>query len=345
MKAELKDKYVIASQEALVYYDQGGYGQIDKNNHQLRLKIEEALYLMARGKLQVTGWSFDSLLTFMSETSPDFLRQYIVYRDLRERGFVVTPGPHDYRVFPRGKRPGTGESKQLVRILSERNNVDILTILHEAKTAENMRKQFILAVVDDEHELTYYEIRINNFESIHTDIDTIPYIQATLAGVPAYVIDNGNGDIKKLNEMWYGKMLDDKRLFLTPLEISYLLELNKIKLIPDIQKSEYTDLALKYDPEFNSKMVVYQYLRNKGYLPRTGYKYGHFLRVYTKNKKHSEMLVHIFTQENNVSMSLISRSVRLAHSVKKKMLFACISNTDNNTDNNILFIEFTRIKL
>jgi len=38
-------------------------------------------------------------------------------------------------------------------------------------------------------------------------------------------------------------------------------------------------------------------------------------------------------------MSAVSRSVRLAHSVKKKMLFACIYNTD------IRYVEFARIKL
>ena len=38
-------------------------------------------------------------------------------------------------------------------------------------------------------------------------------------------------------------------------------------------------------------------------------------------------------------MSVISRSVRLAHSVKKKMLFACMENDE------VVFIEFARMKL
>jgi tRNA-intron endonuclease len=38
-------------------------------------------------------------------------------------------------------------------------------------------------------------------------------------------------------------------------------------------------------------------------------------------------------------MNLISRSVRLAHSVKKKMLFACVYAES------IQYIEFGRIKL
>ena len=51
------------------------------------------------------------------------------------------------------------------------------------------------------------------------------------------------------------------------------------------------------------------------------------------------MLVHAVPSRTSTPMSAVSRSVRLAHSVKKKMLFACIYNSD------IGYIEFARIKL
>ena len=40
-----------------------------------------------------------------------------VDRDLRERGYVVQTGPHDFRGFRRGEKTGTGESLYLVRVL------------------------------------------------------------------------------------------------------------------------------------------------------------------------------------------------------------------------------------
>jgi tRNA-intron endonuclease len=51
------------------------------------------------------------------------------------------------------------------------------------------------------------------------------------------------------------------------------------------------------------------------------------------------MLVHAVAAEDKVPMSSISRSVRLAHSVKKKMLFAAQDTTG------IQYVEFARIKL
>ena len=50
------------------------------------------------------------------------------------------------------------------------------------------------------------------------------------------------------------------------------------------------------------------------------------------------MLVHAIEKEADFPMSVISRSVRMAHSVKKKMLFGCVST-------GIQFVEFARIKL
>ena len=101
----------------------------------------------------------------------------------------------------------------------------------------------------------------------------------------------------------------------------------------------FRDAAASADAEFAEKSSVYNDLRGKGYVPRTGYKFGHHLRVYSGKKLHSEMLVHAIDSLTSLPMSTISRSVRLAHSVKKKMLFGCVNSTG------IQYVEFARIKL
>ncbi|MDU9376791.1 hypothetical protein McpSp1_14190 [Methanocorpusculaceae archaeon Sp1] len=340
MKAEFDGTRVEAPQEAAVFYEQSGYGRIEKTG-KLRLAVEEALYLIARGKIEIDGWSFDHLLS-ANAANHGFLRSFIVYRDIRERGYVVTTGPQDYRIFPRGQRPGHGQSKYLLRVLSERDMVDLSVVLREAQAASNMRKQFLLAVVDDEHELTYYEIRISKpaaKEESSCRVDDLPPASAIFAGAPAYVVEDGSGITETLKKFWCGTMLDASRLFLAPAEVCWLLEIGKLSLSPEMTAAEYEKHASAYDPEFTDKMIVYRHLRNIGYSPRTGYKYGHHFRVYTEEGKHSEMLVHACPHDLTMPMSLISRSVRLAHSVKKKMLFAVIDDAD------MVFIEFARMKL
>ena len=99
------------------------------------------------------------------------------------------------------------------------------------------------------------------------------------------------------------------------------------------------DAVAEVDIEIREKERVFSDLRDKGYIPRTGYKFGHHFRVYSGKKSHSEMLVHAVPAGTSTPMSAVSRSVRLAHSVKKKMLFACVHNTG------IRYVEFGRIKL
>ena len=74
------------------------------------------------------------------------MRSFLVYRDLRERGYVVQAGPHDFRVFRRGEKPGKGESVYLVRVLSERDPIRFGKLIEEVIASKNMRKQYVLAL-------------------------------------------------------------------------------------------------------------------------------------------------------------------------------------------------------
>jgi tRNA-intron endonuclease len=106
-----------------------------------------------------------------------------------------------------------------------------------------------------------------------------------------------------------------------------------------ISKDEYFSLACETDKELSGKDKVYTELRAHNFTPRTGYKFGHHFRVYCGKNIHSDMLVHAVEKEAPLQMSVISRSVRMAHSVKKKMLFGAVHT------NGIQFVEFARIKL
>jgi ABC-type oligopeptide transport system ATPase subunit len=106
-----------------------------------------------------------------------------------------------------------------------------------------------------------------------------------------------------------------------------------------VSPGAFSSIASDGDPDFVIKSTVYHDLRTKGYTPRTGYKFGHHFRVYTGSRPHSEMLIHAVGSDASLPMNSISRSVRLAHSVKKKMLFGCVHSTG------IHYLEFARVKL
>jgi tRNA-intron endonuclease len=335
MKARFDGTRVLLGPEGRVLYDQSGYGRPEKAG--LRLAPEEAAYLVHRGKIDIPGYDFDRILSLFAE-KPDFLRNFLVYRDIRERGYAVQTGPHDFRVFRRGQRPGSGQSQYLVRVLSERDLIDFDVLISEATASAHMRKQHVLAVVDDENELTYYEIKIPTLAPAAGNAE-FPYLEGLLVGKAA-IVRPADMDAPELES--FGMRLDENRLVLSPLEILHLTGTGMLTLHKDgdIQDpEEYATAVAGQDVELQEKRRVYEDLREKGYIPRTGYKFGHHFRVYSGKKPHSEMLVHAIAHGTCLPMSTISRSVRLAHSVKKKMLFGCEYSTK------IQYIEFARVKL
>ncbi|MDD1716227.1 MAG: tRNA-intron lyase [Methanolinea sp.] len=335
VNAAFDGTWVRLGHEGKVLYDQSGYGRPEKNG--IRLAPEEAAYLVHRGRIAVPGYDFDRILAVFA-SKPNFFRCFLVYRDIRERGYVVQTGPHDFRVFRRGERPGKGQSQFMVRVISERDLIDFSVLIREAEASSNLRKQHILAVVDDENELTYYEVKLHTLAG-EKNGDPHVVLDADLVGKYAVVRtgaseEEGNGI--------FGIRLDAVRRVLSPLEILSLMRSGKLTLASEgqpVTADAYFDLISAGDPDLPGKLRVYEDLRNHGYVPRTGYKFGHHFRVYTGKKVHSEMLVQALSQGAALPMNSISRSVRLAHSVKKKMLFGCEHTSG------IQYVEFARIKL
>ena len=336
MKAIFDGTSVLTGKDGRVLYDQSGYGRPEGEG--IRLAPQETLYLLHRQKLEVPGYTFDSLLAEYADQR-NFLRSFLVYRDLRERGYVVQTGPHDFRVFRRGEKPGTGESLYLVRVLSERDPVRFAKLIEEVVTSRNMRKQYVLAVVDDEEELTYYEIKLQKLADADVSTQPIAKTDALLVGRSAMIRVPLQSDLERAG---FGKRLDDERLMIAPVELLYLMESGIVQAKRDgapLNTAEYFAYAAQSDPELAAKEKVYTELRRHDFTPRTGYKFGHHFRVYCGKNVHSDLLVHAVEKEAVMPISVVSRSVRMAHSVKKKMLFGCVHTTG------IQFVEFARIKL
>lgn len=333
MKAKFDGTHVRLGPEGRILYEQSGYGRPEGNG--LRLSPEEALYLVHRGRIEVEGHTFDTLLAALASRS-NRMRSFLVYRDIRERGYAIQSGPHDFRVFRRGQKPGGGPSQYSISVVSERDLVDFGRVIGEVSASKNIRKQHVLAAVDDENELTYYEVKIQEPGEVPGG-EPLPVLEGELVGRYAVVRTGG----QPLPGGW-GMQLDDLRLVLSPLEVLCMMKSGNLVLMDNGKPLDYENflqVARESDPEFSEKLAVYGDLRARGLVPKTGYKFGHHFRVYTGKKPHSEMLVQALPEAAALPMSSISRSVRLAHSVKKKMLFACVHS------GGIRYVEFARIKL
>ena len=83
-----------------------GFG--DKEDNDYLLETYEALYLLYLNKLVITNGRIDnfaSLLKHVLSIDKEIVTRFLVYRDLRSRGYVVKEGFGfvDFRVYERGE--------------------------------------------------------------------------------------------------------------------------------------------------------------------------------------------------------------------------------------------------
>lgn len=137
-----------------------------------------------------------------------------------------------------------------------------------------------------------------------------------------------------------GKLLSGGRLQLAPIEALYLLDIGKIRVFDKKigEELEFEDLSnklSKYDSDLMLKFLAYKDLKSRGLVVKTGLKYGAHFRVYERgegpNTGHSPYLIHVISEDTSLTTQELSRAVRLAHSVRKKMIFAVVDNEGDVT--------------
>jgi tRNA-intron endonuclease len=332
MPARLVEGKVIVDDRDLSnqIYSKGYYGSRLPDGR-LELDLVEATYLMEMGKLEVfrgkTRLRLGDFLRAGNGLIPNFEIKYLVYRDLRQRGYVVKPGvpPLDFRVFPRGSGPDTGPTKYWVLALSERSVFDLAELESHLSDTASVRKQLILAVVDEESDITFYRVSKasprGKLEEGFGDLKA----EALFMRDRAIILDPEKA--RKLYEAgFYGKMLGDK-LQLSLLETVYLAR-RGVLIVKRAQSGRRIGLktllreAETVQPDLEMRLRVYEDLKERGIIVKTGFKYGSHFRAYEGDpeRHHAKYLVHAMPREFRGMWPEISRAVRLAHGVRKEIL-------------------------
>lgn len=146
-------------------HQQSYFGE-QREDGKLALSPEEVLVLFERKRLQVLGadgeeLTFDTLVKHFSTQISDLWLKYIVYRDLRTRGYIVRRGMGDgidWRVYKRGAKKGLDEAKYLIFTVVEGKPLELRVLDKITKYSISSRKKLVLAVVDRLGEITYYSV-------------------------------------------------------------------------------------------------------------------------------------------------------------------------------------------
>ena len=116
---------------------------------------------------------------------------------------------------------------------------------------------------------------------------------------------------------------------LSLIEAYFLLNNNKITICDEknnknLTPEEFYELGKKLHHKFEEKYIIYKDLRDKGYVPRPGLKFGADFVVYKKGPglEHSPFIVHVRPHDSRISAIDMVRAGRLATSVRKKFVIA-----------------------
>ena len=337
--------------EAGTVYGRGFFGTVGSGG--LQLDRTESLYLLEMGRLEIRaerGRSIDwaELFRRALQAEPGFGIRYLVYRDLRQRGYVVRAGPAPvaFSVLPRGGILQKTPARFWVETVSERVPFDLHRIQGLAEKAQATKKQLLVGVVDEESDLTYYRIRRPNPTGALPALGSALRIPAVLGEDRVLVFDPAG--VESLGrQQAYGSRIGS-RLELSLLEAVYLLstgllELRDARSRRSVSLDRLERRARRLESGFDDRLSVYRALRERQLVVKTGFKYGAHFRAYPRNPEHAHAryLVHAVGERFLAPWSEIARGVRVAQGVRKEFLLAGVSDDAPRT---VRFLSLERIR-
>jgi tRNA-intron endonuclease, archaea type len=319
--------------EASALYGKGFFGTPESGGG-LALDRYETVYLaemdrapFVDGRDRSIPWA--ELFRRAVRTEPAFPVRYVVYRDLRQRGYVVRASgpPVSFAVLPRGGTLHKTPARFWVDTINERDPFDLSRLFDLAERAQSAKKVLLLAVVDEESDLTYYRVRRPSPNGALPAAPLPTPAEGWLASDRVTVHDPSAAEALG-RVLAYGSRVG-QRLELSLLESAYLADTGQLTL-RDARTARAVPLerllarAQRLDPGFAERLAAYRDLRARQLVVKTGFKYGAHFRAYPRNPEHAHAryLVQAVPESHRARWPTVAGGVRVAQGVREEFLMA-----------------------
>lgn len=332
MPGELQGErvYVRDQSEANRIYNKGGFGK-PLSGGALELDLVEAAYLLSAGRLNIAK-PFDHAKDFLSEAArlrPTFGVQYLAYRDLREQRSDLRLAPTSMRGdgidFRSGKDP-KGEPI-LVRATSERVPIPVAELFRFAERAAKEQSTGIIAVVDEESEVTQYAVALADPTGSREPVDAQPATDAFLLHDRLFLPSGGLAETLHEREFFGKKTPGGYYLSLVEglhLSSRGLLRVTDTAAQRRISATDLRKLAKTLEPGLDLRHLLFEDLKARRLIVKTGYKFGTHFRAYQEEPRtsHAPFLVEAVPADAVFEWPQLSRAIRLSHGVRKQFILA-----------------------
>ncbi len=161
MKSELVENRIIVwnIEDSKKLFSEGYYGKpigipkpkIEEIDAPLILDLIEGYYLLEKKKITITKLKqkikTDEMIEICKQEVHDFEKKYIVYKNFRDKGYIINPGIKfgcDFAVYEKG--PGIDHAPFLIQVYNRNEPITSTGIVLAGRLATTVRKQFILAI-------------------------------------------------------------------------------------------------------------------------------------------------------------------------------------------------------
>jgi tRNA-intron endonuclease len=138
-----------------------GFGEVF--NKEYLLNNLECLFLLQNNKIKIytkkSQYDFSAFLKALIKKDKKILTKYLIFRDLRSKGYVVKEGfgfRTDFRIYERGEY-NKKTSKYVSVGLNEGTNIKASEFAEVIEQVEKMGKAVVIAVVERRGEVIYYK--------------------------------------------------------------------------------------------------------------------------------------------------------------------------------------------
>ena len=121
----------------------------------------EVLFLINRKDAEILknnkNIGFEELIKIFSKKDREFYTKYLVFSELRKKGYVVKAGLKfggEFRVY---EQHNLKHAKYICYVVKE-GKIDSREIVAKARIAHSTAKKLLLAIVDSEEDVLFYEV-------------------------------------------------------------------------------------------------------------------------------------------------------------------------------------------
>jgi tRNA-intron endonuclease len=157
------DRIISNSMEAFSLYEKSCLGE--KKEGKIEYSLAEALFLISEKRLTVYAGKkllpFDELMKKLKRIDKKIETKFIVFRNLRKKGYILKTALKygaDFRIYSKGIKPGENHARWILFCTRENEALTWHDFAAKNRIAHSIKKNLLIAIVDEESDVSYYEI-------------------------------------------------------------------------------------------------------------------------------------------------------------------------------------------